>query len=563
MPSGHFLVRNRHQLNWYGRVIIPLSLRSHFNGKRELRVSLKTPDKQRAKRLSRLFWVHCQTGFDRLASRPLSEGYFKQTGEFLDWAGIPMNPRSKNKNNVMAKYIETTDALGHKHVIDLDDPEEERELAAAFHANALAMMEMFKSEPDVLLKLMQVGKAEFTTPEKTPESATSFDEAIDLYIEKLTHQGRKGKKLAPRTLLTYTDKLKFWQVHFGQRAVHSLTLKELADIQRWLIFLPANFAKKGQTVDSAIKEAREKQETYPPISPKTREEYLGQLKGLLEFSYSSGFIKDNIATHIEMPNTKQAHTINRLPFTESDLYRIFPPGYGDVFTFGDRMARDDYNNRFWFPLLAAFTGARLEEIGQLQTEDIKTCPDTNIIYAMIDNQGATSDGTKKRTKNLNSVRPIPIHSTLIDIGFMDYVTERKKDKKDTSLFKLKRDKQGRFAKGISNWFSRLETRKNGQVVKGYIERQNIDSKGTTKAGDKWSKSFHSFRHTVIDNLRGKQLKSGEFIRELDIALVVGHERDKRETASYGIDRSQLQLRKAIIEAIHYEDVEFDEIKWHP
>ena len=66
---------------------------------------------------------------------------------------------------------------------------------------------------------------------------------------------------------------------------------------------------------------------------------------------------------------------------------------------------------------------------------------------------------------------------------------------------------------------------------------------------------------MIDNLRGKQLANGEYIREPDIALVVGHERGKLETASYGQDRMQLTLRKALIDAISYESVKLKEIKW--
>ncbi|MCP5347357.1 MAG: site-specific integrase [Gammaproteobacteria bacterium] len=551
MQHGHFLVRNRHQLNWYARVIVPLSVRHHFAGKRELRVSLKTTDKTRAKRLSRLFWVQCQQGFDRLSARKTTEKPFKQTRCFLSWCGIP------HKQDVMK--ITTHDALGRKHVIDLDDPKEEARLAREFQANALALLEQFKDNPDILAKLMRVGGPEFTSPESQPETQATFHDAIALYIEKLETQGRRGKRLSPRTLLAYTDRLKFWQGYFGQRAVHTFTLKELAEIQSWLVFLPANFAKKRVSIDHAITMAKNKSNRFPAISDKTREEYLGQLKGLLEFTFSSGFMPRDLSGHVELPNSKLNPSISRKPFTAEDLEKIFPANYGQ--DFGARMTKDTYNNRFWFLLLAAFTGARLEELGQLQTEDIKTCPDTGIIYAMIDNEGITADGKKKRTKNLNSIRPIPIHSTLLAIGFMDYVQERQHDKKDKSLFKLKRDKQGRFAKGLSNWFSRYEPRKNGNTIKGYIERRGVTSKGTTNAGDRWSKSFHSFRHTVIDNLRGKQLQNGEFIREQDIALVVGHERDKKETASYGVDRTQLALRKAVIDAIDYETVKFENINW--
>ncbi len=78
------------------------------------------------------------------------------------------------------------------------------------------------------------------------------------------------------------------------------------------------------------------------------------------------------------------------------------------------------------------------------------------------------------------------------------------------------------------------------------------SKGIYDTGERWTKTFHSFRHTTIDNLRGKQLNNGQFIREQDIGLAMGHEKGKLETANYGADRSQLQLRKAVIEAIKYK-----------
>ena len=96
---------------------------------------------------------------------------------------------------------------------------------------------------------------------------------------------------------------------------------------------------------------------------------------------------------------------------------------------------------------------------------------------------------------------------------------------------------------------------------GYIERRGVNSKGANAAGERWSKSFHSFRHTTIDNLRGKKLANGEYIREPDIGLVMGHDKEKLETASYGVDRSQLELRKAVIEAIEYSSVAFGDISW--
>lgn len=229
--------------------------------------------------------------------------------------------------------------------------------------------------------------------------------------------------------------------------------------------------------------AQDNSTRYPTIADKTRAEYMGQLKGILEYSYSNGFITTDIASHIEIPNTTQSKAIERLPFSTDDLRKMFP---GDKYRedFSIHKSGIDPAAKFWFPLMAAFSGVRLEELGQLNVSDIRTCPETGIIYAMIDNEGVVADGHKKHTKNLNSVRPIPIHSKLIQMGFMDYLKEREADTANGMLFKLARDKQGRVGKSVSNWFSRMEKCKNGVPIIGYIEGRGVDSKGKNAAGER-------------------------------------------------------------------------------
>jgi hypothetical protein len=60
MAATQFLVRNRHGNVWHGRIVVPLKLREHFNGKRELRKSLGTSDRAEAKRRALVFWLKCQ-----------------------------------------------------------------------------------------------------------------------------------------------------------------------------------------------------------------------------------------------------------------------------------------------------------------------------------------------------------------------------------------------------------------------------------------------------------------------------------------------------------------------
>ena len=85
MAHGQFLVRNRHNNTWYGRVTIPRSLRPLFNDRREIRQSLATTDKKRAKRLSRLFWVQCQAGFESLQQQTSPDVPFAKSSAFVEW----------------------------------------------------------------------------------------------------------------------------------------------------------------------------------------------------------------------------------------------------------------------------------------------------------------------------------------------------------------------------------------------------------------------------------------------------------------------------------------------
>jgi integrase len=74
------------------------------------------------------------------------------------------------------------------------------------------------------------------------------------------------------------------------------------------------------------------------------------------------------------------------------------------------------SGRFWIPLLSIFTGVRLMEAVQLTRDDVG-CED-GIWFIDINEDG--EDGGK-RVKNRSSVRRIPLHQQLIELGFLDFV----------------------------------------------------------------------------------------------------------------------------------------------
>ncbi|MBW8301943.1 MAG: site-specific integrase [Hydrogenophaga sp.] len=80
--------------------------------------------------------------------------------------------------------------------------------------------------------------------------------------------------------------------------------------------------------------------------------------------------------------------------------------------------RMHHTGRFWVPLLALFAGMRLMEAVQLLRADVGC--QSNIWFLDI-NDGDVDD-VSKRVKNPSSVRRIPVHPVLTELGFLNFVS---------------------------------------------------------------------------------------------------------------------------------------------
>jgi integrase len=136
------------------------------------------------------------------------------------------------------------------------------------------------------------------------------------------------------------------------------------------------------------------------------------------------------------------------------------------------------------PLLALFTGARLEELGQLRPGDVN-----EERYADSDGQERTAwfihvredSEAGLKLKNASSERRIPVHAELTRLGFISFVIAATEAKQDRLLPLLRPDKYGRLtAKWGEHWS---------------VYRRKVC--GVTKP----RMVFHSFRHTFKDYAR--------------------------------------------------------------
>lgn len=179
------------------------------------------------------------------------------------------------------------------------------------------------------------------------------------------------------------------------------------------------------------------------------------------------------------PVTAQ-RTNARLPYSVEDLKAIFA---GNLFTGTSGLGRTPRGNKRhsaeekaleyrWLILLGMFTGARIEELGQVLIEYIEEDKDTGQLYLFIRPDPVTSWTPKTEE---GSIRYIPIHPRLIELGFRQFIAHQKR-KGARKLFKDIHTNEEALDRtnAFSQWWSRYT--------------QDIGVK-TGKA-----KSFHSFRH---------------------------------------------------------------------
>lgn len=124
----------------------------------------------------------------------------------------------------------------------------------------------------------------------------------------------------------------------------------------------------------------------------------------------------------------------RRPFIADELQAIF---HSPVFSgckslsrvceSGDAPCRD---HRFWVPLVGLFSGLRLGEIEGLEFEDVVDFHGRSAFWVRRD----SSHGNKKVVKNRTSIRKVPIHPFLLQVGFRDFVEGRRKESKDGRIF---------------------------------------------------------------------------------------------------------------------------------
>ena len=263
-------------------------------------------------------------------------------------------------------------------------------------------------------------------------------------------------------------------------AVRRIGRDEARRVCEALSRLPSNFTKRypGMTVPQVLEKSPS--EGGAAMSPATVNDYVRAFSSLMDFALNEHLIERNPSTklHVASDGVKAKH--KRLPFSIDDLNRIFSaPLYRGCIDDGQGYAKPGPDRprrgRFWVPLIGLFSGMRLNEICQLVEDDIVQIARHDVFLVQ-----PSEDGSR-RVKTEAAERVIPIHPELKRLGFLGFVSERRRIGTGSRLFPdLAVASTGYASDNFSKWFAR------------FLDHLGIDHP---------RKNFHSFRHTFRDALR--------------------------------------------------------------
>ena len=352
-------------------------------------------------------------------------------------------------------------------------------------------------------------------PPAVRKKAPKFGTFENAFIEDKSRgpDGYSGQTIA-QTRATF----RLWVELIGDRSVSDYIGEDAGRFRDLLLRLPASHGKGGRLhAATAIAEADRKQvasgEPLLRLSMKTAKRHFSSMSQLWAWLKPRGHVTENVFRGFAFAGTRAGRR-QRDDWSPEDLRKLL----------GSSWIRDGGDGaRRWVPLIALFSGLRIEEICRLRPSDdvaeIEGVPAFKV--------QTHPDGWSPKSEA--GERVVPIHPMLKEIGFLDLVARGRATGGGGVFPELRRSgPEGKLSADLSRRFGKL---KDGLGI------------GRTT-------TFHSFRHSVSTVLRNTELP------ETWIDAILGHEGEQRSVgASVYLKRIGIQNLLRTVETIHYPGVD--------
>lgn len=318
-------------------------------------------------------------------------------------------------------------------------------------------------------------------PGKVPVGKRLSDAITTMLQERGHHLGDKTK----REYESYRD---FVLDLVGDKDLSEYTRESMLAAREALKMFPKRARHEPELKQLSVKQIMSMTIDGPKLMERTYQKYLSFLTTV--FNYCVDDLK--ALPYNPCPEWKKSRDLRAnegwAPFDAADLEKFFTSSY-----FIKPAVRIRNPENFWIPLIARYTGMRVDEICQLYVNDIRKvdgiwCFDIN-------------EKDDKKLKNLPSKRVIPVPPQLIELGFLEYVRSVKHKRLWPNL------KRGQ------NGYSHNYDKAIGKHIRRHVTQDR-------------EKVFHSFRDTFAAEMQA----SG--VSDTIYGAILGHTPAQAVTAKY-------------------------------
>lgn len=357
-------------------------------------------------------------------------------------------------------------AIARTAIKDMPIPEDSRSLEK-LHEN---LMRAFIELHEAALAQMR-GEADYRPKSivlPDPAAASAPDRSIDALID--AYRTAKWDSWSTSVQIGIEPVFRLVRDAFQGRDVPSINDEDADQLLALLKALPSNIGKRAALRGLSVPEAVEagRRLGLPVIGPKTiNTGYLVHIKAMFAWAMQRKWTTENPFARMTVADPVDDQD-RRDPFKPEHLTTLFNAApWRPV-----NRAPGRKPSRFWVPLMALYTGARLAELAGLRLEDIEKREGILVLNIR--------PHEKRSIKTRSSRRILPVHSELLRIGFAQFVDARR-EAGGTLLFpECAPNSRGQVGSKLSTWFTEL------------VRTHGITGRAM---------GMHSFRHSFEDRIR--------------------------------------------------------------
>ena len=389
--------------------------------------------------------------------------------------------------------------VGEDKKIDIETDQERSRIARLFMKKMIVTMETviiprlngdYTNPYDKDTVTLPKAQIEEPPPGKFPQalhkqvtiaSSPKVKGLLDEYIE----EKMSGGFWKPNTISDYLSHFSLFKECFGDNAINEIKRKDILGYRENILKkLPArrNIIPRLKKMSLAQQLADTRS---PKIGIKSINGYLGTISSFFTWSLEQDYITHNPVSRQNVKEKRNPHTM-RPAYSKKEIEKIVIELSKLSQT---KINRQKNIDRIWITLIAIYQSFRENEICQLFIND---CVAIGGIPCLIATEALDSE---QSIKEVASFRTVPIHKTLIELGFLDFVNMRRTTR--DAIIKKRKIPKAEKVKQQQLFITMNCSSKRKNYTKNFLyfyTKFNKEIIGQPK------KSFHSFRHSFITAL---------------------------------------------------------------